>query len=52
MVSLTRSLFSEKMLIFNIFNSVLMPKNDFDSTNFANFEDVVHNFGRSEDDMI
>ena len=29
-----------------------MPKNDFKSTNFANFEDVVHNFGRSDDDMI
>ena len=26
-----------------------MPKNDFESTNFANFEDVVHNFGRSDD---
>ena len=29
-----------------------MPKNDFESTNFANFEEVVHNFGRSDDDMI
>ena len=29
-----------------------MPKNDFTSTNFANFEGVVHNFGRSDDDMI
>ena len=29
-----------------------MPKNDFESTNFANFEDVIHNFGRSDDDMI
>ena len=27
-------------------------KNDFESTNFANFEEVVHNFGRSDDDMI
>ena len=24
----------------------------FDSTHFANFEEVVHNFGRSDDDMI
>jgi hypothetical protein len=29
-----------------------MPKNDFESTNFANFEEVVHNFGRSDNDMI
>ena len=28
-----------------------MPKNDFESTNFANFEEVVHNFGRSDDDI-
>ena len=29
-----------------------MPKNDFESINLANFEEVVHNFGRSDDDMI
>ena len=29
-----------------------MLKNDFESQNFAIFEDVVHNFGRSDDDMI
>ena len=29
-----------------------MPKNDFESTKFANIEEVVHNFGRSDDDMI
>ena len=29
-----------------------MPKNDFESTNFANFEEVVNDFGRSDDDMI
>ena len=29
-----------------------MPKNDFESTNFPNFEDVVHNFGRSDNDII
>ena len=34
------------------FGWFLMPKNDFESTNFANFEEVVHNFGRSDDDMI
>ena len=34
------------------FGWFLMPKNDFESTNFANFEEVVHNFGKSDDDMI
>ena len=29
-----------------------MMKNDFESTNFAIFEEVVHNFGRSDDDII
>ena len=29
-----------------------MPKNDFESTNFASFEEVVHNFGKSDNDMI
>ena len=29
-----------------------MPKNDFESTNFANLEEVVHNFELSDDDMI
>ena len=34
------------------FHWFLMLKNDFESTNFAIFEEVVHNFGRSDDDMI
>ena len=29
----------------------LMPKNDFECTNFANFVEVVYNFGRYDDDM-
>ena len=29
-----------------------MLKNDFESTNFANFEEVIHNFGRSDDDLV
>ena len=29
-----------------------MPKYDFESKIFANFEEVVHDFGRSDDDMI
>ena len=34
------------------FSWFLKPKNNFDHTNFANFEEVVHNFGRSDDDMV
>ena len=34
------------------FNWFLMPKNDFESTNFANYEEIIHNFGRSDDEMI
>ena len=34
------------------FGWFLMLKNDFESTNFANFEEVAHNFGMSDDDMI
>ena len=33
------------------FDWFLMPKNDFESTNFTNLEEVVHNFGWSDDDM-
>jgi predicted Zn-dependent protease with MMP-like domain len=29
-----------------------MPKNEFESKNFANFEELAHNFGMSDDDMI
>ena len=29
-----------------------MLKNDFESTNFAFFEEVVHNFDRSDDGFI
>ena len=29
-----------------------MLKNDFETTNFAIFEEVVYNFGSSDDDMI
>ena len=34
------------------FDQFLTQKNDFESTNFAMFEKVVHNFGKSDDDMI
>ena len=42
--------FTEKKL--ERFDQFLTQKNDFESTNFANFEEVVHTFGRSDDDMI
>jgi hypothetical protein len=29
-----------------------MPKNECESTNFANFEEAVHNFGRPDNDLI
>ena len=29
-----------------------MLKKDFESQNFTIFEEVVHNFGRSDDDII
>ena len=29
-----------------------MPENDFESTNFAKIEEVVLNFGGSDDDII
>ena len=46
---LLKLIFTEKK-IGNI--QFLMPKNDLETTNFANFEEVVHNFGRSDNDMI
>ena len=30
---------------------MFMLKKDFESQNFAIFEEVVHNFGRSDDDI-
>ena len=30
----------------------LAQKNDFESTNFEMFKEVVHNFGKSDDDII
>jgi hypothetical protein len=44
-------LWTEPTTIGHIFR-FFMPKNDFESANLANFEEVVHNFCRSDDDMI
>ena len=34
------------------FGWFLIMKNDYESKKFANFEEIFHNFGRSDDDMI
>ena len=34
------------------FNQFFTQKNDFSCTNFEMFEEVVHNFGKSDSDMI
>ena len=34
------------------FDQFLTQKNDFESTNFEMSEEVVHNFGRFDNDMI
>ena len=47
---ISQILFTEKKS--ERFSWFLMPKNDFEGTNFAHFEEVVHNFGWSDDDMI
>ena len=35
-----------------IFDQFLTQKNDFESTNFELFEEVVHDFGKSDEDII
>ena len=42
----------QKKPISDIQSGFFMPKNDYESTNLANFEKVVDNFSRSDDDMI
>ena len=37
---------------FERFNQFLTQKNDFDSMHFEMFEEVAHNFGKSDDDKI
>ena len=34
------------------FNQFLTLNNDFENQNFEMFEEVVHSFGKSDDDMI
>ena len=37
---------------FERFDQFLTQKNDFESMNFEMFEEIVHNFGKSDDEMI
>ena len=38
--------------ILERFDQFWIQKNDFESQNFEMFEEAVHNFGNSDDDMI
>ena len=44
--------YSSQNFFLERFNQFLTQKNDFESTNFEMFQEVVHNFGKSDDDMI
>ena len=44
--------YSSQKLFLERFNQFLTQKNDFENTNFEMFEEVVHNFGKFDDDMI
>ena len=46
---LSKTLFNKSWSPSSIF---LTEKNDFESTNFEMFKEVVHNFGKSDNDMI
>ena len=49
------SIFSLNLVIVRltkIMNQFLTQKNDFETMNFDMFERVVHNFGKSDDDII
>ena len=39
-------------IFFGKIQPIFNTKNDFESTNFEMFEEVVHNFGKSDDDKI
>ena len=41
-----------KIIFFERFSQFLELKNDFENQNFEIFEEVVHNFGKSDDDLI
>ena len=41
-----------KQFFLERFNQISTLKNDFENQNFEMFGEVVHNFGKSKDDMI
>ena len=41
-----------KKKFFEKIRPIFNTKKDFESTNFEMFEEVAHNFGKSDDDMI
>ena len=41
-----------KYFIFKRFNQFSTLKNDFENQNFGMLEEVVHNFGKSDSDII
>ena len=40
------------MFFLERFDKFLTQKNDFESTNFEMFKEIVHNLGKFDDDMI
>ena len=44
--------YSSQNFFFERFDQFLMLKNDFENQNFVIFANVVHNFGKSDDDII
>ena len=44
--------YSSQNFFFERFDQFLTQKNKFESTNFEMFEEVVHNFGKSDDDIF
>ena len=44
--------YSSQNFFFGRIQPIFNTENDFESTNFEMFEEVVHNFGKSDHDMI
>ena len=45
-------IFFQWKFVLERFDQFLTLKNDFENLNFEMFEEIVHNFGKSDDDMI
>ena len=44
--------YSSQKIFFGRFDQFLTQKNYFESTNFEMFKEYVHNFGKSDNNMI